>query len=94
MNHFAGRVDALENPHVIATGNGHEVDEAALLSKMELYFSLDELDELVFGLGIEGKISGETVNKRGQNLIGYMRRRGRLGELVEGLERERPSVAW
>ena len=49
------------------------------------------INGLAFELGIDGALTGETVNARAQSLVRVAQQRGRLLKLVELCRRERPE---
>lgn len=59
------------------------------------HFSLTELETIAFDLALNwDELAGTTLSKKCQSLIGIMRRNGRLPELLELLQQERPDVPW
>ena len=68
---------------------------ADLQGKLAQSFSLEELDDLCFGLNISHEeIVGKTIKARTRALVEYCQRRGRLSELIEKCREERPKVNW
>jgi hypothetical protein len=66
-----------------------------LNSKMNQYFSLDEIESLCFDMGIPFEdLGGEGRSAKIRALIEFCRRRGRDEELVARVRAERPQVAW
>jgi len=66
-----------------------------LNSKMNQYFSLDEIESLCFDLGIDFEsLGGEGKGAKIRELIEFCRRRGRDEELAAKVRTERPQVAW
>ena len=57
------------------------------------YFSLSELEELIFYLNIRhDDLAGETISKKARELIGYLYRRDRMRELAIQIIRARPKL--
>jgi len=58
-------------------------------------FSADELKTLCFSIGIDfEQIAGEQKDAKARELIEFLNRRGRLGELVEYCSINRPHFPW
>ena len=64
---------------------------AALLRLMAETFDLDEVDGLVFEMGLGRNVRGDSTEDRARSLISAAQRRGRLTELIELCRRERPN---
>ena len=64
---------------------------AALLRLMTETFDLDEVDGLVFEMGLGRNVRGDSTEDRARSLISAAQRRGRLTELIELCRRERPN---
>lgn len=62
-----------------------------LVRTIEARFSLDEMNNLAFELGIDGAISGDTQAARAVSLVNVARRRGLLVRLIELCRAERPD---
>lgn len=59
------------------------------------HFDLPELQTIAFDLALNwDELAGNTLSLKCQSLIGIMRRNGRLLELLELLQQERPGVPW
>lgn len=70
----------------------HASEVAALI---QTHFNLDELDALVFELGVNGEeIGGHTITSRPFHLVEYCQRHGLVERLLETLRRKRPFVDW
>mgnify|MGYP006883704237 CR=1 FL=1 len=54
-------------------------------------FDLDEVDGLVFEMGLGRNVRGDSTEDRARSLISAAQRRGRLTELIELCRRERPN---
>ncbi len=67
-----------------------------LVELLKQYFSLDEIKELCFGLGINFEsIPGEnTIDSKSRELVIYMSRRGQIDALLQKLRTTRPNVTW
>ena len=76
--------------------NGLDPEYAVRLHKMlDRYFNEQELRSLMFGLGVEyDSLLGAGVSDKARELIGYMNRRGRLVELLQAVNKERPAIIW
>jgi hypothetical protein len=58
-------------------------------------FSTDELKTLCFSIGIDfERIAGEQKDAKARELIEFLKRRGRLEELVEYCSINRPNFSW
>lgn len=64
---------------------------AALLKLMCETFDMDEVDGLVFEMGLGRNVRGDSTEDRARSLISAAQRRGRLTELIELCRRERPN---
>jgi hypothetical protein len=64
---------------------------AALLKLMCETFDMDEVDGLVFEMGLGRNVRGDSTEDRARSLISAAQRRGRLTELIELCRRERPQ---
>jgi septal ring factor EnvC (AmiA/AmiB activator) len=64
---------------------------AALLKLMCETFDMDEIDGLVFEMGLGRNVRGDSTEDRARSLISAAQRRGRLPELIELCRRERPN---
>ncbi|MCB9434143.1 MAG: hypothetical protein H6668_19395 [Ardenticatenaceae bacterium] len=59
------------------------------------YFSMSELHQLAFDLGIEWEeMPGQTRSEKVRSFIGYADRADRLVDLIALARRERPHVDW
>lgn len=75
--------------------NYKPVDIRQLRDVLVTNFSLYELQDLCFDLGIDfDNVYGETRNAKARELIQYMDRRGELSKLVMAVKSLRPQVAW
>ena len=66
-------------------------DRAGLAVKVAECFSLDEIDGLAMELGMDGAITGDSLENRASSLVLTAWRRQRLSELVALCRRERPK---
>ena len=68
----------------------------SILSNMIQVFTLDDADILCTYLGVyfEDIAPMAGIGLRMKNLIAYMERRGRIVDLVNRLQIERPDVRW
>jgi hypothetical protein len=56
-------------------------------------FSLDEIEQLAFQIKIDfDQIAGNTKQSKARELVQYLERRSRLGELVNAIRTERPGL--
>ena len=77
------------------TDRSGTIDLNGLRSGLIRYFSLSELHDLCFELGIDfDDLGGASKADKARELISYLDRRGRLPELVRILRQQRPHVAW
>lgn len=67
------------------------LDMARLARHIGAAFSLDEMKELAFELGIDAALTGDTPGTRSVSLVQIAQRRGLLLRLVELCRRERPE---
>lgn len=62
-------------------------------SLLPLWMDMEELRDLCFDLGIDPDIlRGEGFSAKARELLRYVQRRSRLGEVVEWIRRERPDI--
>ena len=57
-------------------------------------FSREEIDGLVFEMGLDGKVTGETTEARASSLVLAAARRGTLARLVEKCREQRPEAGF
>jgi hypothetical protein len=58
------------------------------------HFDLEELRTVAFDLGVDwDELGGETKSARARELIAYLQRRNRLGDLMTAIETSRPDMA-
>jgi hypothetical protein len=70
-------------------------NRARLKELLVTHFSLDELEDIRFGLGIpDGEIVGDTKNARTRELIEYVERHDLMSELLQVCKHERPDISW
>jgi hypothetical protein len=66
-----------------------------LLENLKTYFSLSELQDLCFDLGIDYEnLDGTSKGDKARELIEYAQRTDHLVELIEACRIRRPSVQW
>jgi hypothetical protein len=71
------------------------IDKGKLLELITKHFNLVELKKICFDLGITyEELSGNTRTERSIELIDFCERTGRLQELIEELQSDRPHVDW
>ena len=69
--------------------------KATLQRKIARRFSMEEIDDLAFQLGIEeGTLPGNTKIEKSTAIVQYMDRRKELNKLIEMCEELRPQEAW
>ncbi len=65
----------------------------ALQPVLEQYFSLDDMNGLLFELGIpDGAVSGDTLNKRSRAITAFAQQRGQLEALRAAMAVARPNL--
>lgn len=73
-------------------------DDKSVVALFELllrHFNLDELRTLCFRLGIDfDSVEGSGKAGRARELLLYVNRRGRLGELVDEVQQMRPDIQF
>lgn len=97
-------IEEMKNVGVISNGAEVEIFEKirssgrelpALHEKIKKGFSLTELGELCFSLGIDNdEIPGVTKSEKSMKLLEYLSRRGRVVELIELCQKQRPHLDW
>lgn len=71
------------------------VDLKQLRNLLSAHIGLADLKELTFDLGIDyEELAGGSKTIKILELITYLERRGRLGELIGELKDKRPDVEW
>lgn len=86
-----------ERPHLQqqfqADADQTTVDPVALFRILSERFSFDELAELAFVVGVDFEdLSGNNMTAKARELVYYLQRRGRLPELAQAIQEERPHV--
>jgi len=72
-----------------------QVDLSGLLEKLDRHFNESELSDICLRLKVDCEsVEGETKRDTVRELILYLSRRGRLGELVDTCRELRPLVSW
>lgn len=73
-----------------------EETEIALVSRyIDEFFNENELGNLAFDMGVKYEnLPGVAKDRKGRELVDYMRRHGRLYALVEMCREKRPHVPW
>jgi len=70
----------------------HTPDVTAIHERMVRSYSIEEMDDLAFGLGVPPEELGEdTLSGRARSLVQYMQRREQLPELLAAMNRKRPK---
>lgn len=70
-------------------------DRRTILRNMRESFSEDELESLAFDLGVKyGNLPGRIHFRKCEELLAYMERHGRIGELVNLCREKRPLLPW
>lgn len=68
---------------------------AGLVGLIKEHFSLEEIDELAYGIGIEPEnLPGQTRSRRARELVEFARRQGTLPQLVGACMIARQQVIW
>ncbi len=76
----------------VSTETLEDIPESVLHNALATYFNVSELEELTSNLGFNPEeIKGDTISARALDLIGYLRRRNRLPELVDAVRKARPG---
>lgn len=79
---------------LVRRNNGRQVDPVALQQLIAERFSLEEINDLAFQLGIESDdLSGTTKRGKARALVEYLKDRERLEELIELVRSQRPGEA-
>ncbi|MFN2104292.1 MAG: effector-associated domain EAD1-containing protein [Candidatus Promineifilaceae bacterium] len=75
-----------------ANGGGPEPDAQELHQRLVDEFNIEELQDLCFALGVDyEELGGTGKSAKARELVLYMQRRGRLGELNEAIRAKRGS---
>jgi hypothetical protein len=62
---------------------------------MKKHFSIDEIDDIAFSLGISSyEIGGDTIGARARELIMYCQRVELTADLIQQVKELRPGVEW
>lgn len=68
------------------------LDERAVQRSIDALFSVEEIDDLAFRLGLDvGDIEGRVSSTRSRSLVQHARRRGLLPELIQIARQLRPE---
>lgn len=74
---------------------GRDLARAQLGALLKRHFSVEEINEIAFELGIDGDdLAGDTSGERARELLLYVERNGRVMQLVALCQQKRPLVAW
>ena len=84
------REGGLEVPPRPVAPVGPTSDTAALTKRVAACYSVEEIDTLAMELGLDGALTGETLENRASSLVKAALRRGILSELVAIARRDRP----
>lgn len=72
-----------------------DIDLIYLQKQLVEHFTLEELDQLCFDLRIDyEELPGDTKTTKARELVKFAYRQGRLPEIVQQCEKERPKVRW
>lgn len=72
-----------------------DIDLVYLQKKLVEHFDLSELKTLCFDLSINyEEIAGETLTDKTRELVKFVYRSGRIGDIIELCQELRPKVAW
>jgi hypothetical protein len=76
-------------------GECQVVNPVDLHRSLVLHFDLSELQTLCFDLGVDYEnLSGSNKADKCRELIAYFQRRGKLGELIDYCQQQRPHLTW
>lgn len=91
---WEAELDRLQQPKPqISQSAGTAISLAELQQKMAEQFNLKELRDLCFDLGVDHEeMSSEVKKEFCRELIGYLKRRGRLAELISRVQELRPEL--
>lgn len=64
-----------------------------LVDMIERHFEMDELDDLVFKLGVESAVSGDNRRQKAKSVVTFFARRQQLSLLIGEARAARPDVA-
>lgn len=93
--HFDDLARSLEANTADIIRDADRVDRAALRQKLTDLFSLDDLQQICFDLGVDYEdLGSEGKSARAVKLILFCQRRGRMGELLRLCRVLRPEVTW
>jgi XTP/dITP diphosphohydrolase len=98
-NEYATRILAATafNTAVLKTPHAEEIaqNRVNFLETFIQSFSLDELDDLIFNLGLDpDEIAGRVKRERVRELILYFSRRQQMSDLLQLTRLVRPNVDW
>lgn len=68
-----------------------QVELTRLARTIEARFSMEEIANLAFDLGVDGKVSGETAEARAASLVKVAQKRGLTARLIELCREKRPN---
>ena len=93
--HFEDLARSLEANTADVIRDDDRVDRAVLQQKLAEMFSLDELQQICFDVGVDYEdLGSEGKSAKAVKLILFCQRRGRVAELIEACRKLRPEVAW
>lgn len=72
----------------------YQTDKIQFRRKLTKHFNEPETELIIFELGINGDVRGDTLADLHKELIDYLDRRERLPELAEKVKEARPMVDW
>ena len=78
-----------EPPYIAAPPRG--ASPASLAKRLAARFSLDEINDLAFELGIDGALTGESLEHRASSLVKVAWQRDILSLLVAACREKRPD---
>jgi Effector-associated domain 7 len=80
-------------PQPASGASATSVDPREVVRVLVDKFSLDEIEQLAFQIKIDfDQIAGNTKQSKARELVQYLERRSRLGELVNAIRTERPGL--
>lgn len=93
--HFDDLSRALEANTADVIRDADRLDQAALRQKLMSLFSLDELQQICFDLGVDYEdLGSEGKSAKAVKLILFCQRRGRTAQLIEICRALRPEAGW
>jgi len=74
---------------------GYFTDRGKLLSLMEEHFSVDDIEDICFELGVfHDKLPGIGVRGKSRSLIQHFEQRTEIYKLLDEIKQRRPHIEW